>query len=1040
MSVRKKSHPSNHTPRSHHHKPQKVMSKSKRKRMTNRNHNNNKNHPNHSSFPFQHIHSRSTQEPSSQIEHSRYTNTTNTIINNNHHPQHGHGHHIFVPTHPNHPSLNQLQPTNVSSSLYTPSQHNSSYHQSRHSSINYHDPPPSHRSSHSKSHHHKSRKLHRHKSDPSRRGSRYTNNQLDHLPDIPDSMEVYNDNIHNDINYNIYINEQQKQQKQKHYKHHQKPRHSSSNIQHILKAVRREYQQQVDHVIDKWKELLDRAQADVEKYRNIYHSERSHTKKLQQTIDQLKSKLKKYKNKDNENQIIILNLQQRLNELYDDLTEITTPSHTPRYYYMSTPKQILSGGSRNGSQNIYNKPKFPLASPKKIRQHNDSYYNYGRSSNNLSLQNMQTTTSTSTIHPNTTKGMISDIDNDTNNTDNNNHNNNNGVKTPLKSTLPPPTNNSNSSNINITIVSPNQSNKSRRNSRSGNNLSVLPPPSMNSTASVRSQNQSELVCAIHTHLNNQQKHKQRGDRMNKNIDDVLDIDDDQNEDIDVEDDDIILIHQNVDITHKIAKTRDDLRKILDAIDDNNGMNNNGSMDSLNATSGNDDHLNLTDATTNKCISIIIKYKDKLFKNKSNTIKVSSAVRLNDFVNQLCDSININPELIQLQHHMDIIDIHLEENKKKSLRELDIDNFDNIFVYIDYNKLLTSCDKILRGKHSNNTSNNTFGDDITDDTKTSDPQDENDLDLEININRLNMDNQTMELIKKSKSLFKDLSDNFMQNTDKKYNVELQEYSKNMLLLQSSIISLYEYCVNLENEQSLYAIITDCILENNPILMCKLLCNKISKIIKCQFVRLYFKWNNIIQIIYPQNINIKQQIIIDLNDDNHDNKSLLMDIINEYKEREGTPTDDMENVEENDNNLSLINSMKCYNNPSQSDSNFNTIFNKQFNYNIDSTLIAPLLFKNEQYIDEQLIGIIQLINKQNKTNFEFTLNDKKLLAPLTKVIAVALKVLYHISSSHKIFAAINGNDNTMHHVDRIINSQSNSRQNPISHNLFSHRFAM
>ena len=44
------------------------------------------------------------------------------------------------------------------------------------------------------------------------------------------------------------------------------------------------------------------------------------------------------------------------------------------------------------------------------------------------------------------------------------------------------------------------------------------------------------------------------------------------------------------------------------------------------------------------------------------------------------------------------------------------------------------------------------------------------------------------------------------------------------------------------------------------------------------RLYLKWNNIIQIIYPQDM-YKNQIIIDLNKDNHDNKSLLTDVINE-----------------------------------------------------------------------------------------------------------------------------------------------------------------
>ena len=300
------------------------------------------------------------------------------------------GHHELVPNHPHHnyhPSLH-AQPTshppNPSSiSLYAPSQH-SSYHfdtmsRSRHSSVNpspaqhcfdsdrtmtyHHSKQKSKSKSKSNTKSQNSRKLH-YNSDPSRRGSGYTNNNsnMDYLPDIPDAAEVYDDRYEEHI---MYEHARRPMHHHHHDPHHPHSSHShkgkgarnhnrkshwrrrhNTNIQHILKAVRREYQQQVDHVIDKWKELLDRAQSDVEKYRNIYHSERLRTKKLQQTIDQLRYKLKKYKNKDNENQVIILNLQQRLNELYDDLTEITTPSQTP-YLYINTPKP----------QNIYRKYK-----------------------------------------------------------------------------------------------------------------------------------------------------------------------------------------------------------------------------------------------------------------------------------------------------------------------------------------------------------------------------------------------------------------------------------------------------------------------------------------------------------------------------------------------------------------------------------------------------------------------------------------------------------------------------------------------------------
>ena len=74
----------------------------------------------------------------------------------------------------------------------------------------------------------------------------------------------------------------------------------------ILSVVRRSYQDQVDQVVAKWKVMLDRAHRDVEKYKNMYRSERAHTRKLQTMSDQLRGKLLKYKGKDTENQVLSL--------------------------------------------------------------------------------------------------------------------------------------------------------------------------------------------------------------------------------------------------------------------------------------------------------------------------------------------------------------------------------------------------------------------------------------------------------------------------------------------------------------------------------------------------------------------------------------------------------------------------------------------------------------------------------------------------------------------------------------------------------------
>eukprot|EP01084_Bolivina_argentea_P226344 382343_1 len=92
--------------------------------------------------------------------------------------------------------------------------------------------------------------------------------------------------------------------------------------------------------------------------------------------------------------------------------------------------------------------------------------------------------------------------------------------------------------------------------------------------------------------------------------------------------------------------RHEMKKILDGIDDDTAV-----------------------SDSNQCISISVKYKDKLFKNKSHTIKVHQSIRLHDFVDHLSDSINIDPNLIQLQHDTTMIDVRDKDTMNCSLAQL-----------------------------------------------------------------------------------------------------------------------------------------------------------------------------------------------------------------------------------------------------------------------------------------------------------------------------------------------------------------------------------
>ena len=89
---------------------------------------------------------------------------------------------------------------------------------------------------------------------------------------------------------------------------------------------------------------------------------------------------------------------------------------------------------------------------------------------------------------------------------------------------------------------------------------------------------------------------------------------------------------------------------------------------------------LTDVITNHSISVTVKFKDRLFKRKSSTLSVSPLISMEQFVAQLCDSVNIDPELIQLRHRSNIVDIASAEVMQSSLSSLQIDNYDAILVF------------------------------------------------------------------------------------------------------------------------------------------------------------------------------------------------------------------------------------------------------------------------------------------------------------------------------------------------------------------------
>jgi len=117
--------------------------------------------------------------------------------------------------------------------------------------------------------------------------------------------------------------------------------------------------------------------------------------------------------------------------------------------------------------------------------------------------------------------------------------------------------------------------------------------------------------------------------------------------------------------------------------------------------------------------------------------------------------------------------------------------------------------------------------------------------------------------------------------------------------------------------------------------------------------------------------------------------------------------LRSFEENENALDAI---QCFAHPAQNNDDFDFDFNQQFDYQIDSTMIAPLIFSNDQHVEADLIGFIQLINGT------FTINEKQTLFPLTEVIAIGLKLLHHLSPSNKIFSAINGcNENESEQQD-------------------------
>lgn len=85
-------------------------------------------------------------------------------------------------------------------------------------------------------------------------------------------------------------------------------------------------------------------------------------------------------------------------------------------------------------------------------------------------------------------------------------------------------------------------------------------------------------------------------------------------------------------------------------------------------------------------------------------------------------------------------------------------------------------------------------------------------------------------------------------------------------------------------------------------------------QCQSARLYFKWNNAVHLLYPQNADTAQYVAIDLGgNDQAGAPSQLLDVLNA------------------DYDTDPLRRMKCYANPSGTD--------------IASTLLAPLCFDDE-----------------------------------------------------------------------------------------------
>merc|ERR1712130_532374 len=176
------------------------------------------------------------------------------------------------------------------------------------------------------------------------------------------------------------------------------------------------------------------------------------------------------------------------------------------------------------------------------------------------------------------------------------------------------------------------------------------------------------------------------------------------------------------------------------------------------------------------------------------------------------------------------------------------------------------------------------------------------------------------------------------------------------------------------------------EQDPYSMCNALCGAVCEFMHCHGARLYFKWNHLVFVLYPQIEDDSKCIVIDLNSDQNEEEissqnSMRLLLIEMLKEEDiGTAGDPLQR-------------MKCAVDPLGTASNFDS----EIKDHITSTLMAPL-----SIVEDDCIGALQLIDKVEESEdiAGFTVDDKRKLEPLTGIFAVVLHLIYLIFPKHNI----------------------------------------